>query len=492
MPARTPTLVSTPSHRCRSRGRPLRGMGSLLLAFICLHLFPFAVATANAQLAPADAQKLYDRVTPSLVAVKFTFDSELGRQELIGSGIVVRDDGLVMTSLAVFDPRIPDNQMKDFKIVIPRQDQDNDEIDATFVGRDERSNVAFVKPKEASSDRKWTPIEFVDVPVNVGDTVVSIGLLPEGAGFKTYLMQSSAAANLRGETPQVLVTAGGLAAIGSPVFNAGGQAIGSVNVQPSQTPFLNDPQNALAGIISPPKFFVPARDFLLSLREPPTPGQPLKLPWIGIPQLAGLKKDVADFFGLKNQPAIQIGDVISGTPAEKAGLQRGWIIVKVNDQPLERGDQPEELPGILRKQILRMHVGDVVTLTILPGKDQPLKEVQIKLEEQPERPNTAERYWAEDLGFSVREMVFLDRYARKLASDNGGVVVGLIKPQSAADAAGLQGNDLIVELNRQPIKDLRQFQTEYESFRKENPKQAVVLVVIRDARTETVRIEPPQ
>src|SRR5688500_19979114 len=40
----------------------------------------------------------------------------------------------------------------------------------------------------------------------------------------------------------------------------------------------------------PPKFFVPTRDFRLSLADPPQPGKPIVLPWMGVPQLTGLNK----------------------------------------------------------------------------------------------------------------------------------------------------------------------------------------------------------
>jgi serine protease Do len=458
------------------------------LLIICVHLCSSDANSLQANVAPSDAQKLYDRVTPSLVAVKFTWESELGRRELVGAGVVVSPDGLIMSTLAMFDLRIPDDQMTDFKIIIPRQDADNEEIEAVFQGRDERTNLAFVRPVET---RAWKPIDFADKPLAVGDAVLSVGLLPEVAGYKTYLAQGHVSALLRGDTPQVLVTEG-VAAMGSPVFNTAGEAVGLVNVQAEQMPFLNDPRSALAAITDPPKFFVPTRDFTQSLASPPVAGQPIKLPWMGIPQLTGLKKDVAAYFGLENQPAVEVGDIIPGTPAENAGLKPGWIIVKVNGKPIERGDQPEELPLILRRQIMRMAVGDKVVLSVMTGKDQPLKDVEVTLEEQPERANTAKRFWAEDLGFSVRQIVFFDLYFRKLPQETKGVVVGLIKPQGAAQNARLEMNDLITEMNREPVTDVEQFKAAYETFRKTSPKEAVVLVVIRDARTETVRIEPPQ
>ena len=104
----------------------------------------------------------------------------------------------------------------------------------------------------------------------------------------------------------------------------------------------------------------------------------------------------------------------------------------------------------------------------------------------------AERYYAEDLGFSVREMVFMDTYARKLASDAGGVVVALLKPNGSAAAAKLGGNDLITEMNGKPVKNLAQFKKDYEQIRKDKPREALVLVVLREGNTQTIRIEPPQ
>ena len=110
----------------------------------------------------------------------------------------------------------------------------------------------------------------------------------------------------------------------------------------------------------------------------------------------------------------------------------------------------------------------------------------------PPRPNTAKRWFAEDLGFSAREMLFMDTYAKRLEPDAKGVIVSLIRPQSAAQTGGLQNEDLITELNRQPVTDLEQFKKAYQEFRKASPREAVVMVVQRQANTQVIRIEPPQ
>jgi S1-C subfamily serine protease len=246
-------------------------------------------------------------------------------------------------------------------------------------------------------------------------------------------------------------------------------------------------------LMIPPIFFNPTDDFEQSLQDPPT-GKELALPWLGVPQqaMAGLNKDVAESMGLKNQPAVEIGDVIPGSPLEKAGVKAGAIVTKVNGKPLEVVDESMELPGILARQIRRMKVGDTVTLTLLTSKDQPAKDVEVKLYERPKGSNLAPRIYNEDLGFGVRSMVFMDSYARKLPADTKGVVVSIIKPQSAANAAKLQMNDLITELNGVNVTDLDEFKKDLAAFRKDKPHEAIVLVVLREGNTQTIRIEPPQ
>ena len=438
--------------------------------------------------APEVAQKLYGEVKPSLVAVKYTLANELQRHELVGSGVVVGADGLVMAPLILFNINIPDEQMTEFKIVVPHEDRDPEELDAVFYGRDERTNTAWLKTKEP---QQWKALTFADAPVKIGEPILSFGLLPKAGGYKTYVMQGGVSAMLRGETPQVLVQEG-LAAVGSPVFNADGKAIGLVNYQLGQPAMLNDPGNALTALTTPPKFFVPAADFLPYLGDHPTPEKKIVIPWMGLVQLTGVNEDVAEVFGLKNQPAVQVGGVIPNMPADQAGLKKGNIIVKVNGEPLERGDESSELPQILTRKVMRMKPGETVTFSVIAAKGAAPKDVQVKLAEMPQRPNTAKRYYADDLGFSVRDVVFSDTYAQRLAADAKGAVVALIRPQSAANNGGLAMNDLVTELNREAVTDVPQFQKAYETFRKEKPSEAVVMVVLREGQTKVIRIEPPQ
>ncbi|HUB24191.1 MAG TPA: PDZ domain-containing protein [Tepidisphaeraceae bacterium] len=457
--------------------------------WICLLMLLCAGRLAIADPTPADSpQEFYDRVRPAMVAVKYEWNSELGKQDIIGAGVVVRKDGLVMMQMLLVSPVIPDAQMKNFKIIVPSDTQDYKEVDATFLGRDERTDLGFVQAKEPG---KWTPIHFEDEPLTVGEKLYGLGVLPEDGGYKAYFTEAVMAAQLRGEIPLVLTT-GALGDVGSPVFDGAGHAVGIVQPQEGADPLL-DPRASVSSVTTPPHFFTPTRFFQASIDDPPTVDHPLVIPWTGLMQLTGVNKQLAEFLGLTNKPAAQIGDVAPGSPAAKAGMQPGTIILAVNGQPLTRGDLPEEIPLILHRQIMRMKVGQKVTFTVMSEKDKPTQDIELTLEARPLQPNQAKRYYAEDLGFVVRQPVFVDAYVHKLKQGAGGVVVDLVRRDGAAASAKLNRDDWVLQLNGQPVTDLDHFQQDLESLRKSQPHQEVVMVVLdRTGRQETINIEPPQ
>jgi S1-C subfamily serine protease len=481
---------------------------STLFTAVALAIATSGSLSAHAAEAPAATavQQLYDRVSPSLVAVKFTFVGETFRRDLIVPGIVVNDQGLVMIPLAAVSEQIPDEQLKDFKIIVPRTDVDDEEVDAEFQGRDERCQMAFVKAKPADTDKTkytWTPVKFEAAPCNIGDTVYTIGMEPKSGNYHTTFAPSVVSANLRGPVKMVLVAGGGMTSPHAPVFNSDGKAIGVVMTMPPATFWLDDEsknvqeeeQQRVMRELATNRYFLPASEFMIGLESPPTPEHPVPLAWTGLPEqlLSGLTKDDAALFGLTNKTAVQINDMLPDSPAEKAGLKKKDIIVAVDGKPIERGDQPDELPAILRQQLIKLKPGDVVTFSVISKKDTPPHDVKVTLEPQPKRANTAPRYWNEEIGFGVREMVTLDRYALRLKpSDKNGVLVTVLKEGGSAASAGLRPYDMVTQVNGQPVNDLDGFKTAYEDFRKAHEHDAIVLVVHRGGSDETIRIEPPQ
>ena len=388
-------------------------------------------------------------------------------------------------------------------MIVPHRDRDNEELDATFVGRDERADMAFVRvnaPKPAGKQpaeaRAWKPIHFSTAVPDVGEPVYSVGMLPRSGGYESYLTQSVVAAHLRGPIRQVLTSGGGLTAFNSPVFDADGNAIGLVGYEPPAAATLDDrnQQQEIANNISTVRSFIPSSEFAIGLVDPPTADHPVQIAFTGLPELSGLKREEADYLGLAGRPAVQVGDVLPDSPAAKGGLKPRDVIVQFDGKPLARGDTPEELPEILRRQLVQLPPGSTVTFGVLRGgPDQPLITITITLGHRPEIASHAKRYWSDDLGFGVRDPVLLDRYARKMKpGEAGGVVVTVLKPEGSAQAVGLQPEDMVVQVNGTPTPTLAAFKQVFGDFRHAKPHEAIVMVVKRDSREQTIRIEPPQ
>ncbi len=464
---------------------------TLAFAAILISLCPMP-ARADIASDTSALRKIYEDKRPSLVAVKYTWESELGSQELVAAGVILSEDGLVMIPIAMVTPQmVPASQIKSFKIVVPSDTQDETEVDATLVSRDERGNLALVR---ANTPQKWKPITFVDKSVEVGELVYSVGLLPRGAGYKAHVTRAFVSAKLRGPVPQVLCE-GDLASVGAPVFNESGEAIGYVHPRALTEALLDNPENPddMPMVTNPPKLFIPSTDFVASLKDLSTVDKQEPIPWLGSLELKGLDKEFAEFFDLKNTPAVQVGDVVKDSPADKAGLKTLDVIVKFNGQPIERGDMPVELPQILTRKIQRLKPGDQITLGVIHQKGDAPKEITVTLGERPKQPQDARRFYAKDLGFVTREVVFVDTYRRHLPSNAPGVVIVLLRPSAAAQAAKLHVNDMVTQMNGQPVQNLDQFKKDYQQFRKEKPHDPVVLEVTQlDGKQQTINIEPPQ
>jgi S1-C subfamily serine protease len=97
------------------------------------------------------------------------------------------------------------------------------------------------------------------------------------------------------------------------------------------------------------------------------------------------------------------------------------------------------------------------------------------------------------LGFVAREVTFVDTYRRHAAATTTGVVVALLRPQAAAQAARLEMSDLITQMNGKPVENLDEFKKDYQESRKERPNDPLVLEVTRlDGKEQTINIQPPQ
>ncbi|MGH7309416.1 MAG: Do family serine endopeptidase, partial [Candidatus Rokuibacteriota bacterium] len=163
--------------------------------------------------------------------------------------------------------------------------------------------------------------------------------------------------------------------------------------------------------------------------------------WLGV-SLQPLTPELAASFGVKDGKGAVVTEVVPESPAAKAGLQQGDVIVEVNGKKIEN-------PGGLARVIALAPPGRDARLTVWRARQE--RSLSVMLREAP-----GERQ-ASRLGFEVRPVT------AELAGELGlrareGVVVTHVEEDSEAAEAGLRPGDVVVEANREPIKTVADFE----------------------------------
>ncbi len=192
--------------------------------------------------------------------------------------------------------------------------------------------------------------------------------------------------------------------------------------------------------------------------------------WLGI-YLQPVTEEVAEAYGLKNTDGALVSDVQGDSPALRAGLQRGDVIVEIDGTSLKNY---QDLSFAVRKHL----AGDEVTLTVMRRGER--KEIKVRLGELPgqvtgESPegNAVE----EKLGLAVAPVDGARRTKYNLG-DHKGMVVTEVKRGTPAERLGIREGDLVLEANGVPVPD----EAAWNKARGKAHK-GVVLLILRDGRT---------
>jgi serine protease Do len=157
-------------------------------------------------------------------------------------------------------------------------------------------------------------------------------------------------------------------------------------------------------------------------------------------------------FKLKDSAGAIVGDVTQKSPAQKAGLQSGDVIVEFNGKKVTDSRH-------LKLQVARVHPGETVPVKIL--RDGSSKTLQVTVKDIPGSENLAKNdsrkgNKADDNGtLNGVTVTDIDQEARQqfgVPNNIHGVVVSDVDPDSAAAEAGLKPGDVIQEINRKPVK----------------------------------------
>jgi len=188
----------------------------------------------------------------------------------------------------------------------------------------------------------------------------------------------------------------------------------------------------------------------------------VRFPWIGV-EIQEITQEMATYFSLREgSKGVLVSDVIGDSPAARAGLKRGDILVKIEDTDLE---SPEDY-----RQVLSDYTpGDPLKLTILRKGERQDLVVQ---------PTTFPLDLALDLvfvrlGIKVGEP---DRATKRRYGLEQGVMIEEVMKNSEAGRVGLESGDLILKVNETVIKDLDAFK---QAVSRNHHQPSLTLIVQR-------------
>lgn len=358
----------------------------------------------------------------------FPFQRPEGRRSRsLGSGVVIDSAGYIVTNHHVVDgaTRVQVKFLDD-----PKQ------YDARVIGSDSETDLAVIR---VEGKARLAPAKFGNSDgMNVGDWVLAVGSpfgleqsvtagivsakgrdLP-GSQFQSFL-QTDAAIN-HGNS-------------GGPLVNMAGQVVGINTLMLSQ-------RNAWEGV----GFALPS-NLVAKIYNQLTKDGRVRRGSIGIDFLNAENPALLRSFGAKE--GVVINNVRPGSPADKAGLRSGDVIVAIDGKPVKSGDE-------LMDAIAGTAPGTTVRVRYF--RDRKTAETGVTLADRnelySELAGDERRAPSEEAPSGVK-------FGLSLAPSEGGVAIRTVEPGSFADDIGLAVGDVIVELQRQPVNsvdDVRRIQ----------------------------------
>ena len=363
----------------------------------------------------------------------------------LGSGFIISPDGYIVTNNHVISPARDGATVDSITVTLT----DRKEYEAELVGRDVASDLAVLKIKA-------TNLPFVrfgdSTRTRVGDWVVAIGN-PFGLGGT--VTAGIVSALHRG------ITGGGAydryiqtdASInqgnsGGPMFDVNGNVIG-INTA------LISPTGGNVGI----GFAIPAEQ-ALPVVEALRRGERPERGYIGV-SLQPLDEGIADSLGLPRNRGELIRGVQPGSPAARAGIEQGDVVITVNGRPVTPDETLSYLvssqPVGSRVPVELIRNGQRRTVTLMVAERPTEEELaqlggggEAEIEEQPEeQQTTSQRSARESLGVTVQTLTPEVARTLRLSDTNvRGVVIASIDPSSDAAAEGLRTGDIILSINQ--------------------------------------------
>jgi serine protease Do len=379
------------------------------------------------------------------------------RQKSLGSGFVVDGGGLILTNNHVVENAE--------KIVVRLSDER--EFEAEVVGTDAKTDIAVIRIKTkgdlptvtlGDSDRlevgEW--VLAIGSPFGLEHTVTS-GIVSAkgrniGAGPYDNFIQTDASINPGNSGGPLINMRGEVVGINTAIFSRGGGNIGigftiPINLVKELLPQLTEKGKVTRG-------------------------------WLGV-VIQRVTPDIAESLGLEKASGALVANVAKGGPAEEGGVEVGDVIIEFDGLKVRESN---DLPAI----VARTPVGKRVGVKVLrDGKEEV---VRVKIGELKEEEVLASVPGKGSLGLTVQKVT--PQIAESLGLERPeGVVVTSVEQGSPGDEAGIRRRDVILEIDRKPIRGLKDYRKAVSRIEK---GRGVLFLVRRGETTLFLALKSPR
>ena len=404
--------------------------------------------------APASFADLAERVSPAIVNIqtKTTFGGSTERRPShpleeffgqpfpeffgqertvpsLGTGFAISEDGYIITN----DHVVAEVDKIEVHFLA------GEVLEAEVVGRDPKTDVALI---HVTTDQKLPSLPLGDSDgVRPGDWIVAIGN-PFGLAHTVTAGIVSAKHRIINEDPDprrfddfiqtdAAINPGNS---GGPLINMRGEVVGIATA-------INPRANTIG-------FAIPiniAKQILPQLRAT---GR-VSRGWLGV-YIQAIDEDTAELMGLTDRKGALVSKVEPGGPAERAGIERGDVIIEFDGKPI---DEMDDLPRIVaatpvgsKSELTALRKGKRKSFSVELGELEPGEQVASAM---PEEMPGAYGLQVQNITPEMAEHLELE--------DLEGVVITTVEPGSPAESAGLRRGDVILELNQEPVSDAGEF-----------------------------------
>ena len=380
------------------------------------------------------------------------------KQRSLGSGVFIDPQGYLLTNNHVI------SEADEIVVVL----KDGQEIKAEIVGRDKKTDLALLKVK-VKQELTFLPLGNSD-EMRVGDWVLAVGN-PFGLENTVTAGIISAKGRIIGAGPyddfiqtDASINPGNS---GGPLINLKGEVVGINTAIVAQGQGIG--------------FAIPvnlAREVMTQLR---TTGKVTR-GWLGV-YIQPVTKELAEKFKLEGTDGVLVADVVKDGPADKAGIQRGDVIVEFEGKPLKDW---HSLPRLVAETA----VGKEVKLKVMrEGRSRPLTAIVGELKDEQPEVAQAEEPAKVQLGLTLQKLT--PELAQQLGIPKArkGLVVTGVQNGGPAEEAGLRRGDVILEAAQKPVDSLDQFA---RLAGKLKPGEGLLLLIQRQEATLFMVVKAPK